>query len=57
MNSNNNNDELFADLFAYRFALLDMYEDNEIEIIKKLKYKLIDLGYREEELSEILRNR
>jgi hypothetical protein len=53
---NNNNQELYADLFAYRFALLDMYEDNEIEIIKKLKYKLIDWGYREEELSEILRN-
>lgn len=55
-NNNQNHEDLYADLFAYRFALLDMYEDNEIEIIKKLKYKLIDWGYREEELSEILRN-
>ena len=38
--NNQNNDELFADLFAYRFALLDIFEDNEREIIIKLKLKL-----------------
>ena len=26
---NNNNEELFADLFAYRFSLLDIYPNNE----------------------------
>lgn len=41
-----NNEELFADLFAYRFALLDIYsEDNEREIIIKLKLKLFSLGH------------
>jgi hypothetical protein len=44
MNSENN-DELFADLFAYRFALLDLYENNEREIIIKLKIKLFQLGF------------
>lgn len=40
------NEELFADLFAYRFALLDIYsEDNEREIIIKLKLKLFTLGH------------
>jgi len=48
-----NNNELFADLFAYRYMLLDMYGYiadngeinvlNETEIILKLKYKLIEL--------------
>lgn len=52
----NNDDELYADLFAYRFALLDIYEGNETEIIKKLKYKLIDWGYRGEELSRIIKD-
>jgi len=33
----NNNEELFADLFAYRFSLLDIYPDNERDIIIKLK--------------------
>jgi len=54
-NNDENKEDLYADLFAYRFALLDEYENNEIEIIKKLKYKLIDWGYQGEELSEILR--
>lgn len=39
------NEELFADLFAYRFALLDIYPDNEREIIVKLKLKLFALGH------------
>jgi len=39
------NEELFADLFAYRFALLDIYSDNEREIIVKLKLKLFALGH------------
>jgi len=51
-----NNDELYADLFAYRFALTDEIEEiNEIDIIKKLKYKLIDWGYSGENLSNILK--
>ncbi len=37
-----NNEELFSDLFAYRFALLDYFENNEREIIKKLKIKLFE---------------
>ena len=56
-----NNQELFADLFAYRFMLLDAYgyleenaEINEIEIIKKLKYKLIQLGRNYDEINELL---
>ncbi len=36
---------MFADLFAYRFALLDIYPDNEREIIVKLKLKLFSLGH------------
>lgn len=59
-----NNDELFADLFAYRFMLLDRYGHleengditniNELEIIKKLKYKLIDFGINFNEVNELL---
>jgi len=48
-----NNEELFADLFAYRFMLLDIY-NNESEIIKKLKYKLIELGKDYNELNDLL---
>jgi hypothetical protein len=40
----NNNEELFGDLFAYRIYLSDIY-NNEIDIIKKLKIKLYELGY------------
>lgn len=53
-NNNENNDELFADLFAYRFALLDLYETNEIEIIRKLKYKLIEWNYNRTEINGLL---
>jgi hypothetical protein len=59
-----NNQELFADLFAYRYMLLDAYgyidsndelrEINEIEIIKKLKYKLIELGRDYNEINQLL---
>jgi hypothetical protein len=39
------NIELFADLFAYRFMLLETfgYENDNDDIIKKLKYKLIEM--------------
>lgn len=40
-----NNDELFADMFAYRFALLDIYPDDEREIIIKLKLRLFTSGH------------
>jgi len=36
--------ELFADLFAYRILLQDVYT-NESDIIKKIKYKLYELGH------------
>ena len=51
---NNQTDELFADLFAFRFSLLDYY--NEIEIIKRLKLELIDRGYNLENLNNIIFN-
>lgn len=50
----NTNDELFADLFAYRFALLDIYPDNEREIIIKLKVKLFDLGIPRNNINNLL---
>lgn len=53
-NNNDNNEELYADLFAYRFALLDMYDNNEREIIRKLKYKLIQWNYNTNDLNLIL---
>ena len=43
--NNENNEELFADLFAYRFALQDVYQENESQIIIKLKLKLFEWGY------------
>jgi hypothetical protein len=59
-----NNNDLFADLFAYRFMLLDSLgyigENDEIgninenEIIKKLKRKLIELEYNINELNDII---
>jgi len=54
-----NNEELFADLFAYRFVLIDIYSENgdeinETEIIKKLKYKLIEMGKNSLEINDIL---
>ena len=51
-----NNEELFSDLFAYRFALLDYYENNEREIIKKLKIKLFEWNYQQLEINELLFN-
>jgi hypothetical protein len=62
----NNNDELFADLFAYRFMLLDTFgyigesdvviEINEREIIKKLKYKMLEYGINYNRINELLHN-
>lgn len=54
MNLEENNDELFADLFAYRFALLDIYEHNEREIIIKLKIKLFELGYNRNNINNLI---
>lgn len=48
--------ELFEDLFAYRFYLLDIYENNEIEIIKKLKIKVFNLGYNVNRINLIVFN-
>lgn len=50
------NEELYADLFAYRFLLLDIYENNEREIIKKLKMKLYEWGYNRNNINETLYN-
>lgn len=50
------NQELYADLFAYRFALLDVYENNEIEIINKLKIKLINEGYETVDINRLIIN-
>lgn len=55
-NTNDNNEELYGDLFAYRFALLDIYDNNEREIIRKLKYKLIQWNYNTNDLNLILIN-
>jgi len=52
----NNLEELYADLFAYRFSLQDIYEDNETEIIKKLKMKLIELNYNRNDINNIIYN-
>ncbi len=49
-----NNEELFSDLFAYRFALLDYFENNEREIIKKLKIKLFEWNYEQSQINELL---
>lgn len=48
--------ELFADLFAFRFMLLETfgYEQDTDYIIKKLKYKLIEMGIDFNEINEFL---
>jgi len=48
--------ELYADLFAYRFYLLDIYENNETEIIKKIKMKVFNLGYNINNINLIVYN-
>jgi hypothetical protein len=48
------NAELFADLFAHRFSLLDIYPENESEIIRRLKLKLYEWGYERLTINEIL---
>lgn len=55
MTSSNMNIGLYDDLFAYRFALLDIYE-NEGDIIKKLKYRLIEIGIDYNEVNDLLYN-
>ena len=55
MTSINNNIGLYDDLFAYRFALLDVYM-NENDIIKKLKYRLIEIGIDYNEINDFLYN-
>lgn len=55
MTSSNTNLGLYDDLFAYRFALLDIYS-NETDIIKKLKYRLIEIGIDYNEINELLYN-
>ena len=51
---NRETEELFADLFAYRFALQDIYEDNEREIIIKLKLKIFELGYNRNNINNLI---
>ena len=46
------NEELFADLFAYRVYLEDIY-DNENDIIKKLKIKLYYLNIEISKIGKI----
>ena len=48
--------ELFADLFAFRFMLLETFgfEEDSDYIIKKLKYKLIEMGINYNEINEFL---
>jgi hypothetical protein len=48
--------ELFADLFAFRFMLLETFgfEEDSDFIIKKLKYKLIEMGINHTEINEFL---
>ena len=47
---------LFADLFAYRFMLLETfgYEEDNDYIIKKLKYRLIEMGINYNEINDFL---
>jgi hypothetical protein len=47
------NDALMNDLFAYRFYTMDINND-EYYIIRKLKQKLIELNYRDDELNPII---
>jgi hypothetical protein len=47
------NDALINDLFAFRIHYMDINNDEHF-IIKKLKQKLIELNYRNEELNTIL---
>ena len=46
---------LFDDLFAYRIYLQDLYRSESI-IIKRLKLKLIQLSYPENDINQILYN-
>ena len=46
-------ESLFDDLFAYRIYLQDLYRSESI-IIKRLKLKLIQLSYPENDINQIL---
>ena len=48
-------ESLFDDLFAYRIYLQDLYRSESI-IIKRLKLKLIQLSYPENDINQILYN-
>lgn len=50
---NGSYNDLFYDLFAFRLQYMD-YSINENYIIRKLKIKLIELGYPEVELNNII---
>ncbi len=50
---NNTDEELLYDLFAHRIQFMD-YSTDEYYIIRKLKQKLIELGYAEENLNTII---
>jgi hypothetical protein len=50
---NNTDEELLFDLFAHRIQFMD-YSNDELYIIKRLKQKLIELGYAEENLNTII---
>ncbi len=53
MSNDNNLEELFNDLFAYRIELMDINID-ENYIIRKLKMELIRLNYNDENINNIL---
>lgn len=52
----NTNEDLFADLFAYRFSLLDVYSNNERDIIIKLKLWLLRIGIRRNNINNLILN-
>ena len=51
--NNISNEDLMNDLFAYRIQIMDS-STNEHFIIRKLKFRLINMGYLEENLNVII---
>jgi len=49
------NEELYNELISYKIYLDDIY-NNEIDIIRRLKIKVYELGYDISEINEILYN-
>ena len=49
------NEELYNELISYKIYLDDIY-NNEIDIIRRLKIKVYELGYNISEINEILYN-